>query len=164
VKPVIIEFGKKAEERLGPWGWTETGLLGKLELYLEPSGRVAKQQDEDEINALREEVVDLLVKIGSPGIHSLIIALLMHNKWMRDTAIDALIKIGSPAVEPLIQVLLVGDDDVRCRALRDLGIIGDARALVHLEQIVRENQSNTVKDKTVIGVAREAIDRITATR
>ena len=84
---------------------------------------IAALRDVDE--AVRQEAIKALARIGAPAVWSLIMALTNARSEVRDGAMEALGQIGKPAMEGLLQAL--GDERRKLRqgaaqALQQLGL------------------------------------------
>jgi len=88
-------------------------------------------------------------------VDSLMKVLQFSTKWRdRSNAAEALGKIGDRASEPLIAALGRGSTEIRQRAAKALGVIGDARAVEPLMGLLDD------ADGLVRGNAAEALGKI----
>lgn len=81
----------------------------------------------DEHDSVQRAAAEALGEMADERTIKLLVILLKdeHAWW---AAMDALVRLGSPAVEPLVVALKDGDAAARGRAAQALGRIGDARA------------------------------------
>jgi HEAT repeat protein len=135
---------------------TALGQIGDVKA-LEPL--IENMDDENQV--VREKAAQAIGEIcglgdtcGIDEVGVLLQDLKDQSKGVRWRASDALVKIGRPSVEPLIAMLADKDADIKIRAAKSLGEIGDERALEPLANLLRD------KDPDVRDAAGKATERI----
>jgi HEAT repeat protein len=128
--------------------------LGKIGDTRSVEPLIAALQDKD--SHVREAASEALGKIGEPAVKPLVAALKDADVRVSEKAAELLGKIGEPAVEPLIASLKGADSDsnVRERAAKTLGIIGNVHAVEPLNDTLKD------KDARVRGFAADALGLI----
>ena len=115
--------------------------LGKIgdERAVKPLINALKDKD----SYIRLEAAGALDEIGwkSKGGQENVYYLIAKAKWKEVS------KIGKLAVVPLIQALKDGELDLRYGAAEALGEIGDERALEHLNQTLKDEEEEGVREK-----------------
>src|SRR5262245_12059358 len=113
-------------------------------------------------NPLHHQAVDDLVAIGAPAVPSLNEALAPNRLWLTAyRAAEALGQIGDGrAAGPLLEALRHPNSNVRWSAVRALAVVGDARALLELRRVARDDQGKTSWGESVGGAAQSVLDQM----
>lgn len=116
----------------------------------------------DPSHAMHQQAIEELVRIGDPAVPALNEALNPRRPWLTIfRAAEALGQIGDGrATGPLIDTLHHSNSNVRWSAVRALAAIGDARALLELRRVAREDRGKTSWGESVAGAAQSAIDQM----
>jgi hypothetical protein len=116
----------------------------------------------DPANPLHQGAVDDLVAIGEPAVSALNEALNPNRPWLTAyRAAEALGQIGDGrAAGPLLEALRHPNSNVRWSAVRALAIVGDARALLDLRRVAREDRGKTSWGEPVAGAAQSALNQM----
>jgi hypothetical protein len=116
----------------------------------------------DTNHPLHHQAVDDLVSIGAPAVPSLNDALNPNRTWLTAyRAAEALGQIGDGrAAGPLLDALRHPNSNVRWSAVRALAVVGDARALLDLRRVAREDQGKTSWGESVGGAAQSVLDQM----
>jgi hypothetical protein len=106
--------------------------------------------------------VDDLVAIGEQSVPALNEALDPHRPWLTAyRAAEALGQIGDGrAAGPLLEALRHPNSNVRWSAVRALAIVGDARALLDLRRVARDDRGKTSWGEPVAGAAQSALNHM----
>ena len=140
-EPAVIPLihALKDEDRYIRFGAADS--LGKIgdERAVKPLINALKDKD----SYIRLEAAGALDEIGwkSKGGQENVYYLIAKAKWKEVS------KIGKLAVVPLIQALKDGELDLRYGAAEALGEIGDERALEHLNQTLKDEEEEGVREK-----------------
>ena len=140
-EPAVIPLihALKDEDRYIRCGAADS--LGKIgdERAVKPLINALKDKD----SYIRLEAAGALDEIGwkSKGGQENVYYLIAKAKWIEVS------KIGKLAVVPLIQALKDGELDLRYGAAEALGEIGDERALEHLNQTLKDEEEDGVREK-----------------
>jgi len=113
-------------------------------------------------NPLHHQAEDDLVSIGAPAVPALNDALNPNRPWLTAyRAAEALGQIGDGrAAGPLLDALHHPNSNVRWSAVRALAVVGDARALLDLRRVAREDQGKTSWGESVGGAAQSVLDQM----
>ncbi len=113
-------------------------------------------------NPLHHQSEDDLVSIGAPAVPALNDALNPNRPWLTAyRAAEALGQIGDGrAAGPLLDALRHPNSNVRWSAVRALAVVGDARALLDLRRVAREDQGKTSWGESVGGAAQSVLDQM----
>ncbi len=113
-------------------------------------------------NPLHHQAVDDLVAIGAPAVPALNDALSPNRLWLTAyRAAEALGQIGDGrAAGPLLDALRHPNSNVRWSVVRALAVVGDARALLELRRVAREDQGKTSWGEAVGGAAQSVLDQM----
>lgn len=116
----------------------------------------------DTSNPLHQSAVDELVAIGQPAVPALNEALSPTRPWLvAYRAAEALGQIGDGhAAGPLLEALRHPNSNVRWSAVRALAVVGDARALLELRRVARDDRGKTSWGESVAGAARSALNEM----
>jgi hypothetical protein len=116
----------------------------------------------DPHNPLHHQAVDDLMAIGSPAVPALNDALSPNRPWLTAyRAAETLGQIGDGrAAGPLLEALRHPNSNVRWSAVRALAVVGDARALLELRRVARDDQSKTSWGESVSGTAQSVLDQM----
>jgi hypothetical protein len=116
----------------------------------------------DPSNPLHHQAEDDLVSIGAPAVPALNDALNPNRPWLTAyRAAEALGQIGDGrAAGPLLDALRHPNSNVRWSAVRALAVVGDARALLDLRRVAREDQGKTSWGESVGGAAQSVLDQM----
>jgi hypothetical protein len=116
----------------------------------------------DPSHPLHHQAVDDLVTIGAPAVPALNDALSPNRPWLTAyRAAEALGQIGDGrAAGPLLDALRHPNSNVRWSAVRALAIVGDARALLELRRVARDDQGKTSWGEPVGGAAQSVLDQM----
>jgi HEAT repeats/Bacterial SH3 domain len=116
----------------------------------------------DPANPLHHQAVDDLVAIGAPAVPALNDGLGPHRPWLTAyRAAEALGQIGDGrAAGPLLDALRHPNSNVRWSAVRALAVVGDARALLELRRVARDDQGKTSWGESVGGAAQSVLDQM----
>src|SRR5262245_29249149 len=116
----------------------------------------------DPSHPLHHQAVDDLVAIGAPAVPALNDALNPNRPWLTAyRAAEALGQIGDGrAAGPLLDALRHPNSNVRWSAVRALAVVGDARALLELRRVAREDRGKTSWGEPVAGAARSALNHM----
>lgn len=116
----------------------------------------------DPANPLHQGAVDDLVAIGPAAVPALNEALHPNRPWLTAyRAAEALGQIGDGhAAGPLLEALRHPNTNVRWSAVRALAVVGDARALLELRRVAREDRGKTSWGESVSGAARSALSQM----
>lgn len=116
----------------------------------------------DPANPLHHQAVDELVTIGPAAVTALNEALNPHRPWLTAyRAAEALGQIGDGrAAGPLLEALRHPNSNVRWSAVRALAVVGDARALLDLRRVAREDRGKTSLGELVAGAAQSALNQM----
>jgi len=116
----------------------------------------------DPSHPLHHQAEDDLVSIGAPAVPALNDALNPNRPWLTAyRAAEALGQIGDGrAAGPLLDALRHPNSNVRWSAVRALAVVGDARALLDLRRVAREDQGKTSWGESVGGAAQSVLDQM----
>jgi hypothetical protein len=116
----------------------------------------------DPSHPLHHQAVDDLIAIGAPAVPALNDALNPNRPWLTAyRAAEALGQIGDGrAAGPLLEALRHPNSNVRWSAVRALAVVGDARALLELRRVAREDQGKTSWGESVGGAAQSVLDQM----
>jgi hypothetical protein len=116
----------------------------------------------DPTHPLHHQAVDDLVAIGPPAVPALNEALNPRRPWLAAyRAAEALGQIGDGrAAGALLDALRHPNSNVRWSAVRALAVVGDARALLELRRVAREDQGKTSWGESVAGAAQSVLDQM----
>src|SRR6478672_6245342 len=116
----------------------------------------------DPNNPLHQHAVDDLVAIGEPAVPALNEALNANRPWLTSyRAAEALGQIGDGrAAGPLLEALRHPNSNVRWSAVRALSVVGDARALLDLRRVARDDRGKTSWGESVAGAAQSALNQM----
>jgi hypothetical protein len=116
----------------------------------------------DPSHPLHHQSADDLVAIGGPAVPALNDALNPNRPWLTSyRAAEALGQIGDGrAAGPLLDALRHPNSNVRWSAVRALAIVGDARALLELRRVARDDQGKTSWGEPVAGAAQSVLDQM----
>ena len=116
----------------------------------------------DTSNPLHQSAVDKLVEIGPAAVPALNEALSPNRPWLvAYRAAEALGQIGDGhAAGPLLEALRHPNSNVRWSAVRALAVVGDARALLELRRVARDDRGKTSWGESVAGAARSALNEM----
>jgi HEAT repeat protein len=111
---------------------------------------------------LHHQAVDDLMAIGAPAVPALNDALNPNRPWLTAyRAAEALGQIGDGrAAGPLLDALRHPNSNVRWSAVRALAVVGDARALLELRRVARDDQGKTSWGESVGGAAQSVLDQM----
>jgi hypothetical protein len=116
----------------------------------------------DPSNSLHQHAVDDLVAIGDAAVPALNEALSANRPWLTSyRAAEALGQIGDGrAAGPLLEALRHPNSNVRWSAVRALSVVGDARALLDLRRVARDDRGKTSWGEPVAGAAQSALNQM----
>jgi hypothetical protein len=116
----------------------------------------------DPSHPLHHQAVDDLMAIGAPAVPMLNDALSPNRPWLTAyRAAEALGQIGDGrAAGPLLDALRHPNSNVRWSAVRALAVVGDARALLELRRVARDDQGKTSWGESVSGAAQSVLDQM----
>ena len=116
----------------------------------------------DPSHPLHHQAVDDLMAIGPPAVPALNDALSPNRPWLTAyRAAEALGQIGDGrAAGPLLEALRHPNSNVRWSAVRALAVVGDARALLELRRVARDDQGKTSWGESVGGAAQSVLDQM----
>ena len=116
----------------------------------------------DPEHPLHQRAVDDLVAIGDGAVPALNEALRPQRPWLTAyRAAEALGQIGDGrAAGPLLEALHHPNSNVRWSAVRALAVVGDARAILELRRVAREDRGKTSWGEPVAGAAQSALDQM----
>jgi hypothetical protein len=116
----------------------------------------------DPTHPLHHQAVDDLMAIGAPAVPALNDALSPNRPWLTAyRAAEALGQIGDGrAAGPLLDALRHPNSNVRWSAVRALAVVGDARALLELRRVARDDQGKTSWGESVGGAAQSVLDQM----
>jgi HEAT repeats/Bacterial SH3 domain len=116
----------------------------------------------DPSHPLHHQAVDDLMAIGVPAVPALNDALNPNRPWLTAyRAAEALGQIGDGrAAGPLLDALRHPNSNVRWSAVRALAVVGDARALLELRRVARDDQGKTSWGESVGGAAQSVLDQM----
>jgi len=116
----------------------------------------------DPSNSLHQPAVDDLVAIGEAAVPALNEALSANRPWLTSyRAAEALGQIGDGrAAGPLLEALRHPNSNVRWSAVRALSVVGDARALLNLRRVARDDRGKTSWGEPVAGAAQSALNQM----
>src|SRR5262245_53401309 len=116
----------------------------------------------DPRHPLHHQAVDDLIAIGAPAVPALNDALSPNRPWLTSyRAAEALGQIGDGrAAGPLLEALRHPNSNVRWSAVRALAVVGDARALLDLRRVARDDQGKTSWGESVGGAAQSVLDQM----
>jgi hypothetical protein len=116
----------------------------------------------DPSHPLHHQAVDDLMAIGAPAVPALNDALNPNRPWLTSyRAAEALGQIGDGrAAGPLLDALRHPNSNVRWSAVRALAVVGDARALLELRRVARDDQGKTSWGESVGGAAQSVLDQM----
>jgi hypothetical protein len=116
----------------------------------------------DPSHPLHHQAVDDLMAIGAPAVPALNDALSPSRPWLTAyRAAEALGQIGDGrAAGPLLEALRHPNSNVRWSAVRALAVVGDARALLELRRVARDDQGKTSWGEAVDGAAQSVLDQM----
>jgi hypothetical protein len=116
----------------------------------------------DPNHPLHHQAVDDLMAIGAPAVPALNDALSPNRPWLTAyRAAEALGQIGDGrAAGPLLDALRHPNSNVRWSAVRALAVVGDARALLELRRVARDDQGKTSWGESVGGAAQSVLDQM----
>jgi hypothetical protein len=116
----------------------------------------------DPNNQLHLGAVDDLVAIGPAAVPMLNEALNPNHPWLTAyRAAEALGQIGDGrAAGPLLDALRHPNSNVRWSAVRALAVVGDARALLELRRVARDDRGKTSWGEPVAGAAQSALNQM----
>ena len=117
---------------------------------------------DDQQHPLHQQSVNELVAIGDPAVPLLNDALNPRRSWLAAyRATEALGQIGDGrATGPLIEALRHPNSNVRWGAVRVLAALGDARALLELRRVARDDRGKTSWGEPVAGAAQSAMEQM----
>src|SRR5689334_1305418 len=116
----------------------------------------------DPSHALHQSACDDLVALGDAAVPALNEALSPNRPWLTAyRAAEALGQIGDGrAAGPLLEALRHPNSNVRWSAVRALAVVGDARALLELRRVARDDQGKTSWGESVGGAAQSVLDQM----
>src|SRR5262249_32248739 len=116
----------------------------------------------DPSHPLHQRAVDDLVTIGPAAVPQLCDALSPQRPWLTAyRAAEALGRIGDGrAAGPLLDAPRHSNSNVRWSAVRALDSVGDARALLELRRVARNDQGKTSWGESVGGAAQSVLDQM----
>jgi hypothetical protein len=116
----------------------------------------------DPTSPLHQHAVDDLVAIGEAAVPALNDALNSNRPWLMSyRAAEALGQIGDGrAAGPLLEALRHPNSNVRWSAVRALSVVGDARALLELRRVARDDRGKTSWGEPVAGAAQSALNQM----
>ncbi len=116
----------------------------------------------DPHNPLHHQAVDDLMAIGAPAVPALNDALSPNSPRLTAyRAAETLGQIGDGrAAGALLEALRHPNSNVRWSAVRALAVVGDARALLELRRVARDDQSKTSWGESVGGTAQSVLDQM----
>ena len=116
----------------------------------------------DTSNPMHQSAVDKLVELGPAAVPALNEALHPNRPWLvAYRAAEALGQIGDGhAAGPLLEALRHPNSNVRWSAVRALAVVGDARALLELRRVARDDRGKTSWGEPVAGAARSALNEM----
>jgi hypothetical protein len=116
----------------------------------------------DPTHVLHQSACDDLVALGDAAVPALNEALSPNRPWLTAyRAAEALGQIGDGrAAGPLLDALRHPNSNVRWSAVRALAVVGDARALLELRRVAREDRGKTSWGEPVAGAARSALNHM----
>jgi hypothetical protein len=116
----------------------------------------------DPSHPLHHQAVDDLMAIGAPAVPALNDALSPNRPWLTAyRAAEALGQIGDGrAAGALLDALRHPNSNVRWSAVRALAVVGDARALLELRRVARDDQGKTSWGESVGGAAQSVLDQM----
>ena len=116
----------------------------------------------DPNHPFHHQAVDDLMAIGAPAVPALNDALSPNRPWLTAyRAAEALGQIGDGrAAGPLLDALRHPNSNVRWSAVRALAVVGDARALLELRRVARDDQGKTSWGESVGGAAQSVLDQM----
>ena len=116
----------------------------------------------DAEHPLHQQAVGDLVAIGDSAVPALNEALNPRRPWLTSfRAAEALGQIGDGrATSALIEALRHPNSNVRWSAVRALAVIGDARSMLDLRRVAREDRAKTTWGESIAGVAESALDQM----
>jgi len=116
----------------------------------------------DPTHVLHQSACDDLVALGDVAVPALNEALSPNRPWLTAyRAAEALGQIGDGrAAGPLLDALRHPNSNVRWSAVRALAVVGDARALLELRRVAREDRGKTSWGEPVAGAARSALNHM----
>jgi hypothetical protein len=116
----------------------------------------------DPSHPMHHQAVDDLMSIGAPAVPALNDALNPNRPWLTAyRAAEALGQIGDGrAAGPLLDALHHPNSNVRWSAVRALAVVGDARALLELRRVARDDQGKTSWGESVGGAAQSVLDQM----
>jgi len=116
----------------------------------------------DPSNPLHQHAADDLVAIGEAAVPALNEALSANRPWLTSyRAAEALGQIGDGrAAGPLLEALRHPNSNVRWSAVRALSVVGDARALLDLRRVARDDRGKTSWGESVAGAAQSALNQM----
>jgi HEAT repeat protein len=116
----------------------------------------------DPSHALHQSACDDLVALGDAAVPALNEALSPNRPWLTAyRAAEALGQIGDGrAAGPLLEALRHPNSNVRWSAVRALAVVGDARALLELRRVARDDRGKTSWGEPVAGAARSALNQM----
>jgi hypothetical protein len=116
----------------------------------------------DPSNPLHPQAEDDLVAIGEAAVPALNEALSANRPWLTSyRAAEALGQIGDGrAAGPLLEALRHPNSNVRWSAVRALSVVGDARALLDLRRVARDDRGKTSWGESVAGAAQSALNQM----
>lgn len=116
----------------------------------------------DPTHPLHHEAVDGLVRIGDAAVPALNEALNPRRPWLTAyRATEALGQIGDGrSTGPLIEALNHPNSNVRWGAVRALAALGDARAILDLRRVARDDRGRTSWGEPIASAAQSALDQM----
>jgi len=116
----------------------------------------------DPTHPLHHQAADDLLAIGAPAVPALNEALGPQRPWLTAyRAAEVLGQIGDGrAAGPLLDALRHPNSNVRWSAVRALAVVGDARALIELRRVAREDQGKTSWGESIGGAAQSVLDQM----
>src|SRR5689334_14100314 len=116
----------------------------------------------DPTHPLHQSACDDLVALGDAAVPALNEALSPNRPWLTAyRAAEALGQIGDGrAAGPLLEALRHPNSNVRWSAVRALAVVGDARALLELRRVARDDRGKTSWGEPVAGAARSALNQM----
>ncbi len=116
----------------------------------------------DTEHPLHQQSAHDLVAIGDAAVPALNEALNPRRPWLMSyRAAEVLGQIGDGrATSALIEALRHPNSNVRWSAIRALAAIGDARAMLDLRRIAREDRARTSWGEPLAGAAQSALDQM----
>jgi hypothetical protein len=116
----------------------------------------------DPQHPLHQRAAADLVAIGEPAVPALSELLRSDSNWLQAfRAAEALGQIGDGrAAGPLLNALRHSNSNVRWSAVRALAVVGDARTLIELRRVARNDRGKTSWGEPIAGAAQSALDQM----